>query len=133
MAHWNDVGGKTPGSMAVDVTEIFQEGLRLPAVRLFENGEPIRSVFDIIVANSRLPDFVRGDLWAQIAASRKAEARIRQVLDAYGVEAYRAALQRSVRRGRAARPRGAQAASAGRLSDRGRTGRRRRLASHDHD
>jgi N-methylhydantoinase B len=105
MAHWNDVGGKTPGSMAVDVTEIFQEGLRLPAVRLFENGEPIRSVFDIIMANSRLPDFVRGDLWAQIAASRKAEARIRQVLDAYGVEAYRAALrdlfEEGERRGRA--------------------------------
>ena len=41
IAHWNDVGGKTPGSMAVDVTEIFQEGLRLPAVKLFENGKPI--------------------------------------------------------------------------------------------
>ena len=71
MAHWNDVGGKTPGSMAVDVIEIFQEGLRLPAVKLFENGKPIASVFDIIMTNSRLPDFVKGDLWAQIAASRE--------------------------------------------------------------
>ena len=77
IAHWNDVGGKTPGSMAVDVSEIFQEGLRLPAVKLFERGKPLASVFDIISANSRLPDFVRGDLWAQVAASRKAEARIR--------------------------------------------------------
>ncbi len=92
IAHWNDVGGKTPGSMAVDVSEIFQEGLRLPAIKLFENGEPVRSVFDIIAVNSRLPDFVNGDLWAQVAASRKAEARIRQLVETYGLAAYRAAL-----------------------------------------
>lgn len=92
IAHWNDVGGKTPGSMAVDVSEIFQEGLRLPAVKLFEGGRPIDAVFDIIMANSRLPDFVRGDLWAQVAAGRKAEARIRQLVAAYGAEAYEAAL-----------------------------------------
>lgn len=92
IAHWNDVGGKTPGSMAVDVSEIFQEGLRLPAVKLFEGGRPIQSVIDIIEANSRLPDFVRGDLWAQVAASRKADARIRQLVEAYGLEAFRAAL-----------------------------------------
>ena len=92
IAHWNDVGGRTPGSMAVDVTEIFQEGLRLPAVKLFENGRPIDAVFDIIMTNSRLPDFVRGDLWAQVAAGRKAEARIRQLVASYGLEAYEAAL-----------------------------------------
>ena len=92
IAHWNDVGGKTPGSMAVDVSEIFQEGLRLPAVKLFEDGKPIRSVFDIISSNSRLPDFVTGDLWAQVAASRKAESRIRQIVETYGLDAYRGAL-----------------------------------------
>jgi N-methylhydantoinase B len=92
VGHWNDVGGKTPGSMAVDVSEIFQEGLRLPAVKLFENGQPIRSVFDIIMVNSRLPDFVEGDLWAQVAASRKAEARIRQVVATYGLDAYQSAI-----------------------------------------
>ncbi|MDN2565410.1 hydantoinase B/oxoprolinase family protein [Aquibium sp. A9E412] len=105
IAHWNDIGGATPGSMAVDVTEIFQEGLRLPAVRLFEAGRPIGAVFDIIAANSRLPDFVRGDLWAQVAASRKAEARIRQLVESYGLAAYRAALaalfEEGERRGRA--------------------------------
>ncbi|HXE26487.1 MAG TPA: hydantoinase B/oxoprolinase family protein [Roseiarcus sp.] len=93
IAHWNDVGGKTPGSMAVDVSEIFQEGLRLPAVRLFENGRAIAPVFDIIAVNSRLPDFVKGDLWAQVAASRKAEGRIGRLVEAYGLEAYRAALR----------------------------------------
>lgn len=92
IAHWNDIGGMTSGSMAVNVTEIYQEGLRLPAVRLFEKGEPIRSVFEIISANSRLPDFVRGDLWAQVAASRKAEARIRQLVQTYGLETCRKAV-----------------------------------------
>lgn len=105
IAHWNDVGGKTPGSMAVDVSEIFQEGLRLPAVKLFADGEPISSVFDIIAANSRLPDFVEGDLWAQVAASRKAEARIRQLVATYGLDAWHAALaslfEEGERRGRA--------------------------------
>lgn len=100
IGHWNDVGGKTPGSMAVDVTEIFQEGLRLPAVKLFERGEPLPSVFDIIAANSRLPDFVRGDLWAQVAASRKAEARIGQLVDAYGYDAYQSALAALFEEGR---------------------------------
>lgn len=92
IAHWNDIGGKTPGSMAVDVFEIFQEGLRLPAIRLMAHGKPIDSVFDIIMANSRLPDFVRGDLWAQIAASRKAAIRVRDLVGSYGTEAYDAAL-----------------------------------------
>lgn len=88
IAHWNDVGGKTPGSMSTSVTEIFQEGLRLPAVRLFEAGETVSSVFDIITANSRLPDFARGDLWAQIAASRRAAKRIASLAAVYGMEAY---------------------------------------------
>lgn len=93
IAHWNDIGGATPGSMAVDVTEIFQEGLRLPAVKLVSDGKPISAVFDIIAANSRLPDFVRGDLWAQVAASRKADTRIRQLVETYGIEAYKASLE----------------------------------------
>lgn len=105
IAHWNDVGGMTPGSMAVNVSEIYQEGLRLPAVKLFAGGEPLASVIDIIAANSRLPDFVRGDLWAQVAAGRRAETRIRQLVADYGMDAYGAALEalfeEGERRGRA--------------------------------
>ena len=132
IAHWNDVGGKTPGSMAVDVSEIFQEGLRLPAVKLFERGRPLASVFDIISANSRLPDFVRGDLWAQVAASRKAEARIRQLVETYGIDAYRGAIaslfMEGERRGRA----GLAALPHGAFQYRGRAGRRRGVARRDH-
>jgi N-methylhydantoinase B len=113
IAHWSDIGGRTPGSMAVDVTEIFQEGLRLPAVKLLEEGRPIEPVLDVIAANSRLPDVVRGDLWAQIAASRTAAGRIVELVAAHGLEAYRAALaalfaegERRCRTGLAGLPKG---------------------------
>ncbi|MEX3010139.1 hydantoinase B/oxoprolinase family protein [Hoeflea sp. TYP-13] len=93
IAHWNDVGGRVAGSMSTEATEIFQEGLRLPAVRLFENGEAIRPVFEIISANSRLPEFANGDLWAQVAASRIAEKRIAHLVHAHGAQAFRSALE----------------------------------------
>ena len=70
IAHWNDIGGMVPGSMSTDATEIFQEGLQLPGIKLFSRGKPIRPVFDILEANSRMPDFLIGDLWAGIASSR---------------------------------------------------------------
>lgn len=93
IAHWNDIGGMTPGSMSTHTTEIFQEGLRLPAVRLFDGGDAVRSVFDIIRANSRLPDFAHGDLWAQIAASRKAASRIGNLVSDYGLKAFAGAVE----------------------------------------
>lgn len=92
IAHWGDIGGKTPGSMAVDVTEIFAEGLRLPIARLFNAGQKSDAVFDIIRCNSRLPDFVSGDLWAQISAGRRAAGLIRSLCDRYSAEAMGAAI-----------------------------------------
>lgn len=92
IAHWGDIGGKTPGSMAVDVTEIFAEGLRLSIARLFNAGQKSDAVFDIIRCNSRLPDFVSGDLWAQISAGRRAAGLIRSLCDRYSAEAMGAAI-----------------------------------------
>ena len=113
IAHWNDVGGMTPGSMSTAATEIFQEGLRLPAIRLFSGGAPVEPVFDIIAANSRLPDFVRGDLWAQIAAGRRAATRIAALAEGYGIDTFQDALaglfaegERRARDGLAALPQG---------------------------
>src|SRR5205085_11099394 len=54
IAHWNDVGGMVPGSISNEAKEIFQEGLRLPGVKLISAGEPIRSVMEIMKCNSRL-------------------------------------------------------------------------------
>jgi len=106
IAHWGDIGGKVPGSMAADAAEIFAEGLRLPAVRLFDRGEPLLPVFDILRANSRLPDFVTGDLWAQLAASRSAERKILSLFGIHGAEIVEAAISDAFETGLARAQRG---------------------------
>lgn len=68
LIHHTDIGGMTAGSMALDAQELFQEGLRIPLVRLYDRGAPNRAVFDMLRANSRMPDEVMGDLRAQISA-----------------------------------------------------------------
>jgi N-methylhydantoinase B len=93
IAHWNDVGGMVPGSISNEAKEIFQEGLRLPAVRLISAGQPIRPVMEIMKVNSRLPDYLQGDMWAGIAAARVGERRIVELVDKYGVETFQAALR----------------------------------------
>src|SRR3972149_10144809 len=88
IAHWNDVGGMVPGSMSTDATEIFQEGLILAAIKLFSQGKPIRSVFDILTANCRMPDFLIGDLWAGVASVRVGERRILEIVNKYGKDVF---------------------------------------------
>ena len=100
IAHWNDVGGLTPGSMATTAQEIFQEGLRLPAVRLLQEDKPVASVFDIIMANTRLPAYAQGDLWAQVAASRRATERIKGLVATYGLAMFHAAVTDAYEEGR---------------------------------
>jgi N-methylhydantoinase B len=99
IAHWNDIGGMVPGSVSTEAREIFQEGLRLPAIRLFERGAPLRPVLEILVANSRLPDFLRGDMWAGVAAVRIGERRILDLVARYGRETFVAALRASLDHG----------------------------------
>jgi N-methylhydantoinase B len=88
IAHWNDVGGMVPGSMSTDATEIFQEGLILAGIKLFSRGQPIRSVFDILTANCRMPDFLTGDLWAGVASVRVGERRVLEIVNKYGKDAF---------------------------------------------
>jgi N-methylhydantoinase B len=85
-AHWTEVGGKDPGSWTTDSTEIFQEGLQLPCVKLYEAGRPVQSVIDLIAANVRLPDMTLGDMYAQAAALRLGERRFHELSDKYGLE-----------------------------------------------
>jgi N-methylhydantoinase B len=84
IAHWNDVGGMVPGSMSTDAREIFQEGMILNGIKVFSRGQPIRSVFDILTANCRMPDFLIGDLWAGVASVRVGERRILEIVNKYG-------------------------------------------------
>ncbi|MEQ9123293.1 MAG: hydantoinase B/oxoprolinase family protein, partial [Alphaproteobacteria bacterium] len=69
IAHHADVGGMVPGSEAAVCRSIFQEGIRLPPVRVHRDGAPVRDVLDIVLLNSRAPDERLGDLQAQFAAN----------------------------------------------------------------
>jgi N-methylhydantoinase B len=93
IAHWNDVGGMVPGSISNEANEVWQEGLRIPAVKLISEGEPIRSVMEIMKANSRLPDFLQGDMWAGIAAARVGERRLVELVAKYGIDTFITALR----------------------------------------
>ena len=92
IAHNSDVGGMAPGSLSGDATEIFQEGLRLPAVRLIAEGEPIKPVFDIVKVNSRMPDVLEGDVWAAIASARIGAKRLEEIAAKYGTPTFKTAM-----------------------------------------
>ncbi|MBI3708252.1 MAG: hydantoinase B/oxoprolinase family protein [Proteobacteria bacterium] len=83
-AHWTEVGGKSPGSFTSDATEIYQEGLQFPNIRLFSRGAIDEAIVDIIRANVRLPDQSLGDMWAQIAGLRVGERRLLDLFARYG-------------------------------------------------
>ncbi|MBD9388717.1 hydantoinase B/oxoprolinase family protein [Agrobacterium sp. AGB01] len=92
IAHNSDIGGMAPGSLSSEATEIFQEGLRLPAIKMISRGQPIRPVFEIITTNSRMPDFLEGDLWAAIASVRIGAKRLEELAVKYGVSTFEAAM-----------------------------------------
>ena len=83
-AHHADVGGSAPGSMPPGAQEIYEEGLRLPAVRLVDGGDPNETVYELIRANVRTPDEREADLRAQRAANARAEERIGELLAEHG-------------------------------------------------
>src|SRR5438874_2851785 len=85
-AHHADVGGMEPGSMPGNSREVYQEGLVIPAVRLYRRGEVQEDVLRMILANVRTPEERRGDLNAQLASLRIGERRIGELARRYGVE-----------------------------------------------
>ncbi len=92
IAHNSDVGGMAPGSLTGEATEIFQEGLRLPAIKIISKGQPIKPVMDIIKVNSRMPDVLEGDVWAAIASVRVGDRRLRELAEKYGVGTFENAM-----------------------------------------
>jgi len=92
IAHNSDVGGMAPGSLSGDATEIFQEGLRLPAIKIISEGKPIKPVMDIIKVNSRMPDVLEGDVWAAIASVRIGSKRLVEIAEKYGVDTFKTAM-----------------------------------------
>ena len=84
IAHHADIGGMAPGSMAGGMTEIFQEGLRIPPIRLFDGGELKRDVMDLILLNVRVPEERLGDYNAQIASNKLAQRRCDALIERWG-------------------------------------------------
>lgn len=83
LAHHSDVGGKVAGSTSGDAVSIFQEGLKIPLVRVCENGEINEDIIGFLMANSRIPGERYGDLQAQIASNRVGAKRLTEAFDRY--------------------------------------------------
>jgi N-methylhydantoinase B len=85
MAHHQEIGGKSPGSVPTDATEVYQEGFRIPPLKLAEAGVLNNTLLELWRQNVRIPDIVMGDLRAQIAAGKLAATRIARLIEEYGV------------------------------------------------
>ena len=96
IAHHADIGGMAPGSMAGGMTEIYQEGLRIPPIRLFRGGELDRDIMDLILLNVRVPEERRGDYNAQIAANRLAVRRCEQLVAKWSAPIIREGCRRMI-------------------------------------
>ena len=91
IAHKADVGGANPGSTSANATEIFQEGLLLPPVKIYTRGVYNDDLERLILANSRQPELVRGDMHAQMAATQMGAERIKVTCAQFGAAAVMAA------------------------------------------
>ena len=104
-AHWADVGGMTPGSYSGLSTNIYQEGVRIPPIKIYEEGKINRAAMTLLLSNMRLPEDRTGDFNAALGACRVAEGRIRALVARYGrqtvLDCIARSLDRSERRLRA--------------------------------
>jgi N-methylhydantoinase B len=85
-AHHGDIGGMAPGSMPAGATEIYQEGLRIPAIKLANDGVILDDIRSLLLANVRNADQRRADIRAQLAATDRAAERVRELLSEHGRE-----------------------------------------------
>lgn len=92
MTHHQDVGGKSPGSVPTDATELFQEGLIIPPLKLYEAGRPNETLHALLRRNVRIPDILMGDLYGQVSAGNMGRVRFLELLDDYGQEIIEAAI-----------------------------------------
>jgi N-methylhydantoinase B len=85
-AHHLDVGGMVAGSYSPEAQEIYHEGIRIPAIRIYEHDEPIQYVLDLLKINTRMPDLFESDVRAQVASCNVAEKRLLEMAEDFGVE-----------------------------------------------
>ena len=87
MNHFTEVGGRVAGGQAYDSTEIYQEGVRLPPLKLYEEGKPVEAIFKILEKNHRTPEMTLGDLRSVVGATYVGEQSFLRLLEQYGVDA----------------------------------------------
>jgi N-methylhydantoinase B len=90
--HWPDIGGMVPGGFSANATEVEQEGLRLPPVKLYKEGMLDEEILSIILSNIRIADQRIGDIKAQAAALAIGEKRLAALLDRYGADVVKQAI-----------------------------------------
>jgi N-methylhydantoinase B len=86
MTHNQDVGGKSPGSVPTDATELFQEGIVIPPLKFYEQGRPNATLHALLRKNVRIPDILMGDLHGQVAAGNVGRARFLELVGEYGAD-----------------------------------------------
>jgi N-methylhydantoinase B len=86
ITHHQEMGGRSPGSTPMDATEIFQEGLRIPPLKLYDRGAPNETFFAMLAKNVRIPDSVIGDLHGQLAACHVGRRGLLALAERYGAE-----------------------------------------------
>jgi N-methylhydantoinase B len=89
IAHQLDMGGAVPGGVAGGLTEIYQEGLRIPFVKLYRNGKEDHQIFDIISKNIRIPEKTLEDFRAQAATTIGGVPRVKELVAKYGLQTFR--------------------------------------------
>ncbi|MDL2273738.1 hydantoinase B/oxoprolinase family protein [Oscillospiraceae bacterium OttesenSCG-928-G22] len=93
-AHWTEVGGKNPGSWSSDATEVYQEGILFPFVKIFKAGSIDNDLLNIIKENVRTPDLSVGDMMAQIAGLRTGQKRMLELCEKFSVETVQFAIDK---------------------------------------
>ncbi|MCH8500770.1 MAG: hydantoinase B/oxoprolinase family protein [Aliidiomarina sp.] len=96
--HMSDVGGKVPGSLPTDAKTIFEEGIRIPPLKIYKNGELNSDVLDLILHNVRVPRWNKADFNAIVAACRTAGKRCVELAERFGDDTYISALQMMLER-----------------------------------
>ncbi|MDX1524114.1 MAG: hydantoinase B/oxoprolinase family protein, partial [Anaerolineae bacterium] len=91
IGHMAEIGGKAPGGFAADATEVYQEGLRLPPVKIVDQGREVEDLWKVILSNHRTPRNSYGDLKAMIGSLYVAEQRLIELVKQYGIEPMRQA------------------------------------------
>jgi N-methylhydantoinase B len=100
--HMTDIGGKVPGSLPIDAREIFEEGVAVPPVKIFRKGEFQEDILAILLRNSRMPHWNKGDFNGVVAACNMAERRCIEIAERFGDDVFYSAMEALLERNRRA-------------------------------